>query len=290
MAATHSGGGGGGGRVRNTPGLMSNSPARAADSAARRPRPSPPVRVGPGSPIVISPTPSPDLPDSARQAGNNSNAHPLAGATSRLPQPGNLKRGTSKLSPGSAANQSPGTASGAPSVPQFTSWRHKQSAEKKRLVNKLRDTLFKFCEENLQYSKCLHLKGEVLVIYDDDSLAAEFDKHLHAGEIARDKKVRAENEAKRAETPMALTNQQPGSIQPIIARVTSLATGNGTPNATAATPVPGNQSSGRSGSKRAASLDQILGAWQNRTEDAGNDSDADSYGELYNPLPQGEEF
>ena len=201
-----------------------------------------PVRIGPTSPIVISPTPSPDV--------DNNDSGRTATETKQ---------------------------------PEFSSWKQRQSAEKKELVNRLRETLFKFCEDNLEYSKCLHIRGDVLVIYDDNSLSAEFDKHLHGDEIAKDKRVRSQNEALRAKKNQTNKSQESAASQPIIQSVTSLANLAASSAGSAATNQSGVKSS--SASKRAAGLDRIIDSWYARPEEGGgsgggsnNDSDADSLG------------
>ena len=196
-----------------------------------------PIRIGPISPIVISPTPSPDIDD----------------------------------------DDEPNAASSSTAQPEFKSWRHRQSAEKKELVNKLKETLFKFCEDNLEYSKCLHIRGDVLVIYDDNSLSAEFDKHLHGDEIAKNKRVRSQNEVAARAKLQANKNRQQQTVQPIIQGATSLATtlANTTISTSSTT-----QSTTRTTSavKRSAGLDRIIGSWYSRPEEGSNDSDADSLG------------
>lgn len=209
--------------------VATSTPLSTANRRSRTP-----VRVGPTSPIVISPTPSPDADDD---------------------------------------NETSSTK------PEFKSWRHRQSAEKKELVNRLRDTLFKFCEDNLEYSKCLHIRGDILVIYDDNSLSAEFDKHLHGDDIAKDKRIRSQNEAARARK-QAFTNQvriQPATLQPIIQSVTSLAT-TSAPTTVSST-APQVSAKTTTAGKRAAGLDRIIGSWYARPEEGSNDSDADSIGE-----------
>ena len=207
-----------------------STPVSTANKRSRTP-----IRIGPTSPIVISPTPSPDIDDD-----DETNATPSSTAH-----------------------------------PEFKSWRHKQSAEKKELVNKLRDTLFKFCEDNLEYSKCLHIRGDVLVIYDDNSLSAEFDKHLHGDEIAKDKRVRSQNEAARAKF-QANRNRQQQVAQPIIQSVTSLATTSAP--ATVSSSALQSTTTTTTAQKRAAGLDRIIGSWYARPEEGSNDSDADSLG------------
>ena len=206
-----------------------------------------PVRIGPTSPIVISPTPSPDV-------DNNDN--------------------------GRTATET--------KQPEFSSWKQRQSVEKKELVTRLRETLFKFCEDNLEYSKCLHIRGDVLVIYDDNSLAAEFDKHLHGDEIAKDKRVRSQNETLRAKKKQTNNSQESNAPQPIIQSVTSLANLAASSAGSAATTQSGVKSS--SASKRAAGLDRIIDSWYARPEEGGgsgggsnNDSDADSLGKSLCP-------
>ena len=167
--------------------------------------------------------------------------------------------------------------------PEFSSWKQRQSAEKKELVNRLRETLFKFCEDNLEYSKCLHIRGDVLVIYDDNSLSAEFDKHLHGDEIAKDKRVRSQKEAVRAKN-QANKSQERAAPQPIIQSVTSLANLAASTAGSAATTQSAVKPS--SASKRAADLDRIIDSWYARPEEgsggggsgSNNDSDADSLG------------
>ena len=211
-----------------------NTPVATGNKRSRTP-----VRIGPTSPIVISPTPSPDV--------DNTDTDRAATGTKQ---------------------------------PEFSSWKQRQSADKKELVNRLRETLFKFCEDNLEYSKCLHIRGDVLVIYDDNSLSAEFDKHLHGDEIAKDKKVRSQKETVRAKN-QANKSQEPAAPQPIIQSVTSLANLAASTTGSAATTQSAVKSS--SASKRAAGLDRIIDSWYARPEEGGgggsnNDSDADSLG------------
>ena len=151
--------------------------------------------------------------------------------------------------------------------PEFSSWKQRQSAEKKELVNRLRETLFKFCEDNLEYSKCLHIRGDVLVIYDDNSLSAEFDKHLHGDEIARDKRVRFQKEALRGKKNQnSKSREESSASQPIIQSVTSLANLAASSAGSAATTQSGGVKSS-SASKRAAGLDRIIDSWYSRPEE-----------------------
>ena len=125
------------------------------------------------------------------------------------------------------------------------------------------------------------------MIYDDNSLAAEFDKHLHGDEISKDKRVRSQNEALRAKKNQSSKSQESAASQPIIQSVTSLANLAASSAGSAATTHSGVKSS--SASKRAAGLDRIIDSWYARPEEGGsgggsnNDSDADSFGKSSYP-------
>lgn len=216
--------------------------------------------VGPSSPIVISPTPSPE----DREGGPGLGAHTH------------------------------------PNQPQLVSWRHKQDEKKRELVSKLRETLFQFCQENLEYSKCLHIKGDVLVIFDDDTLSAEFDKHIHCDEVNKDKSLRSQHEAaaataQRLQLERKRQQQQLVQKQPIITSVASLA---GMAPGSALSGMGFSGAREATGSKRVSGLDRILNSWHsnnnsnssssagsnnsssNRPEEHSPDSDTEYLGEL----------
>ena len=39
----------------------------------------------------------------------------------------------------------------------------------------------KFCLDNIGFENCLHIKGEVLVTFDNDSIYSDFNEHYHRG-------------------------------------------------------------------------------------------------------------
>ena len=39
----------------------------------------------------------------------------------------------------------------------------------------------KFCLDNIGFENCLHIKGDILVTFDNDSIYSDFNKHYHHG-------------------------------------------------------------------------------------------------------------